>query len=61
MNTTSANCKVYSISGQQVYSNNFTGINNSLIEINLENISAGVYFIELVNSNGKQIKKFVKE
>jgi endoglucanase len=57
----SAKCTIYSISGQQVYSNNFNGINNSLIELNVENLSAGVYFIEINNANGKQVKKFVKE
>lgn len=31
------------------------------VSVSLDNMTAGVYFIELVNSSGKQVKKFVKK
>lgn len=60
-NISSAKCIVYNVSGQQVYSNNFNSISNGVIEMNIENLSAGVYFIELNNPTGKQTAKFIKE
>ncbi len=59
--TSGSKCVIYSVTGQQIYSKeqNTTGIN--LLEINIEKLATGIYFVELQSNNGKQTAKFVKE
>lgn len=59
--TANVNCTIYNVSGQQVYANAFNNISNNTIDISVEHLTAGIYFVELNNSNGKQVLKFVKE
>ena len=33
----------------------------SIVQFNIANLQAGVYFIELINENGKEIEKVVKK
>jgi hypothetical protein len=33
----------------------------SIVQFNIANLQAGVYFIELINENGKEIEKVVKQ
>jgi endoglucanase len=56
-----SNCTIYNVSGQQVYSKQYStnGINS--IEINIEHLASGLYFLELSNANGKQTQKFIKD
>lgn len=56
---TGFSCKIFSVSGQLLAE----GIdnNNGLIEINMEKMSAGIYFAEVSYNNTKQTIKFVKE
>ncbi len=53
---------VVDISGKIVKTIQLGAVNGAAQQtISLDNMTAGVYFIELVNSNGKQVKKFVKK
>lgn len=53
---------VLDISGKIVKTINVGEVNGDRnIQIALDEFTTGVYFIELVNSNGKQVKKFVKK
>ncbi|MFT5823682.1 MAG: hypothetical protein ACI8ZM_004944 [Crocinitomix sp.] len=53
---------VVDISGKIVNTIQLGTVNGtSQVSVSLDNMTAGIYFIELVNSNGKQVKKFVKK
>ncbi|NOQ74709.1 MAG: T9SS type A sorting domain-containing protein [Crocinitomix sp.] len=53
---------VVDIAGKIVNTIQLGAVNGTTqITVPLDNMTAGVYFIELVNSNGKQVKKFVKK
>ena len=50
---------IVDISGKTVQTVTLNGSNQ--ISVSLEGINAGVYFIEMVNANGKLVKKFIKK
>jgi hypothetical protein len=53
---------VLDISGKVIKTINVGSVNGEkTIAISLEDISTGIYFIELVNSTDKKVKKFVKK
>ena len=53
---------VMDISGKVIKTINIGSLNGDKnMNISLEGMSTGVYFIELVNESGKQVKKFVKK
>ncbi|MEX1000718.1 MAG: T9SS type A sorting domain-containing protein [Crocinitomicaceae bacterium] len=53
---------VVDISGKIIRTVNLGNVNGSKnFSISLEGMSTGVYFIELVNESGKEVKKFVKK
>mgnify|MGYP000439290188 FL=1 len=45
--------------GKQVFSTSF--IANNVKDINLLNLSAGIYFVQLQNNSGKLTKKIILE
>ncbi|MEI6489222.1 MAG: T9SS type A sorting domain-containing protein [Bacteroidota bacterium] len=51
--------KIYNVLGEQVNSLKLTG--NSKIEIDVSNLTQGVYFVEVETEKGIVRKKFVKE
>lgn len=48
--------EIYNVTGKKVYS---TSARESLIEVNLEGIASGVYFIEINNGSNKRVEKLV--
>ena len=53
---------VVDITGKVITTKDLGTVNgDSNVSISLDNLSTGVYFVEMVNSNSKQIKKFVKK
>ncbi len=53
---------VVDISGKTVKTMNLGNVDGAMnVSISLDDLTTGVYFVELVNSNGKQVKKFVKK
>lgn len=52
--------KIYSLQGKEVYTNK-QQIQNNTTQIDVSNLSQGVYFIRLENENQFTIKKFLKE
>lgn len=54
--------KIYTANGLMVYSKNIVLENNSPLKINeVERFSTGIYFLEVIASNHRYIKKFLKE
>ena len=61
-NSEQTTVKIVDISGQVVSQVDLGNVDGNVqIALPLNELSQGVYFIELVNSNGKQVKKFVKK
>ena len=61
-NSEQTQVNVLDISGKVINQVNLGTVNGKTnVSVSLEELSKGVYFIELVNSEGKQIKKFVKK
>lgn len=53
---------VVDITGKAIKTINLGDVNGTKnVTVSLDELSTGVYFIELVNADGKQIKKFVKK
>jgi hypothetical protein len=53
---------VLDISGKIVQTIQLGAVNGTTqVVVSIDDLTAGVYFIELVNSKGKQVKKFVKK
>ena len=50
--------KIYTIQGQQVCSKENI---NTILEINVSNLSNGVYFVNVADNNQIHTKKFIKE
>ena len=61
-NSEQTQVNVLDISGKVINQVNLGTVNGKTnVSVSLEELSKGVYFIELVNSEGKQVKKFVKK
>lgn len=56
-----SNCSIYSVTGQQMEAKEYSTKGLNVVELNISHLAAGVYFVELNNSNGRQVVKFVKE
>ncbi len=51
---------IYSITGQQIYFKQYEKVSNKHIEIDISNISEGVYFVKLNNNNKLIMKRIIK-
>ena len=51
--------EILNIIGENIYTENI--FNESKKEINLNNISSGIYFVEVISEKGKSVMKLVKE
>ncbi|MBL7897280.1 MAG: T9SS type A sorting domain-containing protein, partial [Crocinitomicaceae bacterium] len=53
---------VLDLTGKVVKTINLGDVNGSkTVAVSLDEMNSGVYFIELVNQNGRQVEKFVKK
>ena len=60
--STSTTVNVIDITGKVIRTINLGTTNGTQqISIDLNELTTGIYFVELVNDNGTQIKKFVKK
>ena len=56
-----SNCSLYSVTGQQIETKEYSTKGVNVVELNISHLAAGIYFVELNNSNGRQVAKFIKE
>jgi hypothetical protein len=56
------NLNIVSISGQIIKTVSLGSLNGTkTVQISLDELTTGIYFVELINKNGKQVKKFIKQ
>lgn len=54
--------EIYDISGNRIFSTNQFSVNgNNIIDLNLENLSSGNYFVKVFSENGMAVERLVKE
>lgn len=58
-NAQTVDVTVYDIFGQTVYFNKHDSIKQTVIDVNLNNQAAGIYFVEINNGKEKAVKKLV--
>lgn len=51
--------KIYSLTGRLI-SNQYLSINESLIQVNVQELESGIYFIHIQTTKGRLIRRFVK-
>lgn len=59
--TTTSNCSIYSVTGQQLETKEYSTKGINVIELNISHLASGIYFVELQNESGRKVAKFIKE